>query len=221
MAIKSGWMYALVGLCGIAVGLNIGMWLGAPRQVTVQMPSAQAQTVPANTTTPQTTPSGITDPSKATWEGLQQASDSFVQTVFHTPVLNAQGKSVPVPTDKPILFSAPWCPFCKETEQMLISNHLMNRLTIVGVALTGSEPSEGIPARTVTNAGQAQEAFKLDWAHYGIHYPTSGILYAMPGTLIDQAITSYPTFLIPHDGKWYVEIGYNPSVSFWKAVLSG
>ncbi|WP_277093303.1 hypothetical protein [Alicyclobacillus mali (ex Roth et al. 2021)] len=95
----------------------------------------------------------------------------------------------------------------------------MDRLTIVGVALNGSEPSEGISAHTVTNAAQAQEVFKIDWAHYGIHYPTSGILYAMPGTPIDQAVQSYPTFLIPHDGKWYVEIGYNPSVSFWKVVL--
>ncbi|ACV57639.1 hypothetical protein Aaci_0591 [Alicyclobacillus acidocaldarius subsp. acidocaldarius DSM 446] len=214
------WMkYTITGLCGVVIGINVGMWIGAPRQVTVEMPGA-TQAPSSNPTVATSEPANaIADPSKPTWEGLQQASASFLQTVFRTPVLNAQGKSVPMPTDKPILFSAPWCPFCKETEELLIKNHLMNRLTIVGVALNGGEPSEGIPARTVTNAAQAQEAFKLDWTHYGLRYPTEGILYAMPGTPIDQAVQSYPTFLIPHDGKWYVDIGYNPSVSFWKAVL--
>ncbi|MCL6489091.1 MAG: hypothetical protein K6T76_09175 [Alicyclobacillus mali] len=210
MRFRQSVSFLLVGVFGLAIGLNIGLFIGPPRQVTVQIPTTKAAPTPQNS---------MVDVSAPMWEGLQQASASFLQTVFHTPVLNAQGTSVPVPTDKPILFSAPFCPYCAEIEHLFIAHNMLSRLTMIGVALNGGEPSEGIPARTVTNAAQAQEAFKLDWAHYGIHYPTSGILYAMPGTPIDQAVQSYPTFLIPHDGKWYVEVGYNPSVTFWKAVL--
>ena len=152
------------------------------------------------------------------WRGLQEANSAFLQTVFTTPVRNRYGKSVAVPQNKPILFSAPWCPYCNLTEHLLIGAGLMSKFTILGVALTGSELGQ-VPARPANTVAQARMAFRLDWKHYGTHWPTRNILYALPSNPINKVIQTFPTLLIPHAGKWYLQVGYNPSPSYWRSLV--
>ena len=208
---KQTGMIVLAVAAGLALGLGIASFIVSSRPVVVEpSPSSVAATVPTN---------AMVDANAPKWDGLPQASPSFVHTVIHTSVDNNSGQPVDIPTSKPILFSADFCPWCASTEKLLISQGLMNRVTVVGIDLNGGEPGQ-VPARTVTNVKQARTAFQLDWKHYGIEYTTKNLLYALPGNALNNVVTSFPVVLIPHAGKWYVQLGYNPSSSFWRQVLS-
>jgi thiol-disulfide isomerase/thioredoxin len=154
------------------------------------------------------------------WHGLPQVDTSFVQLILHAKVENTQGKTITlVNAKKPILFSAPWCPFCAKTEKLLIAKHLMGKVQIVGVALNGGSKDVPFPPMHVTTAKQAQAEFVRDWKYYNIKYPTSRLDFAMPGSPLDKAIKQFPFMLIPHNGKWYANLGYNSSPSFWRQLL--
>ncbi len=38
--------------------------------------------------------------------------------------------------------------------------------------------------------------------------------------ILTKAISLFPTVLIPHAGRWYVQIGYNRSPVLWQQILS-
>ena len=154
------------------------------------------------------------------WHGLPQVDTNFMEQILHAKVENIQGKTITLANaKKPILFSAPFCPWCAKTEKLLVANHLMGKVQIVGVALNGGSKDVPFPSMQVTNVKQAQAVFARDWKYYGIHWATANFNFAMPGSLIDQVIQRYPFFLIPHEGKWYADMGYNPSIKFWKSIL--
>ena len=199
-------LYGLVVVSGLAVGLNLGLLLGLGR------PAA-----PPSSAAPPGNPD--VNPNAPTWNGLLQASAALLSTARQTDVVNNAGRRVSVPLRRPVVFVADFCPWCFKAERLLIRAGLLSRVQLVGIDLTGGEPGR-IPARTVTNAAQARAAFRADWRLYGArHRSTAGLLYALPGNPLNQAVPSFPTFLIPHASHWYVEVGYNPSVSLWKTVL--
>ena len=217
-------LYGLVVVSGLAVGLNLGLLLGPGRPAAP--PSSAGSVAPV-------APPGNPDVNAQapTWHGLWQASAALLSTVRQTDVVNNAGHSVPVPLHRPVVFVAPFCPWCFRAERLLIRAGLLSRVQLVGIDLTGGESAGpdlpgGIPARTVTDAAQARAAFRADWRLYGARRrrgrtlrSTAGLLYALPGNPLNQAVPSFPTFLIPHASHWYVEVGYNPSVSLWKTVL--
>ncbi|SIS92487.1 hypothetical protein SAMN05421799_10711 [Alicyclobacillus vulcanalis] len=153
------------------------------------------------------------------WHGLRLADKRFLDVIFGAHVVNSENDSVRIASDKPILFSAPWCPYCALTEHLLSSEHLLQKFTIVGVDINGSDPTFGVPPHQAGNGTQAREVFQADWDYYGIAFPTSSLLFALPSNPINSVVKSYPTYVIPHDGAWYVGYGYNGSSAFWKEVL--
>ena len=207
-------LYPLIAAVGLLGGMVVSNVTQSSKTITIR------QTAPSGYT--QGGGSAAAHPlaftSAPRWRGLQEASPAFLLTVFKTPVSNQYGKSVAVPQNKPIFFSAPWCPYCNLTEHLLISAGLMSKFTILGVALTGSELGQ-VPARPANTVAQARKTFQLDWKHYGTHWPTRNILYALPSNPINKVIQAFPTLLIPHAGKWYLQVGYNPSASYWKSLV--
>ncbi len=158
--------------------------------------------------------------SSVRWHGLLEVNTSLMQSLFHSQVETAQGKSISLAeVKKPILFSAPFCPWCAKTEKLLIANHRLGKFQIVGVGLDGGAKDLPFPPMSVTTVQAAKVLFARDWHYYGIKWPVEGLDFAMPGSPIDRAIQSYPFFLIPHNGKWYADMGYNPSLQFWKSIL--
>lgn len=159
--------------------------------------------------------------SSVRWHGLLEVNTSFMRDLYHFKVETAQGKSITLAeVKKPILFSAPFCPWCAKTEKLLITNHLLGKFQIVGVDLDGGAKDLPFLPISVTTVQAAKAVFARDWHYYGIKWPVLGLDFAMPGSPIDQAVQQFPMALIPHDGHWYVQLGYHSSPQFWKSILS-
>lgn len=155
-----------------------------------------------------------------TWNGLHEANMQLLTMTLHSKLEDSQGKTVTLAKlNKPIYFLAPWCPFCAKTDKLLIANHLMNHVQIVGVALNGGSMDLPFKSIQVSNSQQARAVFERDWNFYGIHWSISNLDFAMPGSFVDKAVQRFPLVLVPHNGHWYVQEGYNPSPQFWKELI--
>ncbi|PWI56595.1 hypothetical protein [Sulfoacidibacillus thermotolerans] len=152
------------------------------------------------------------------WSKLSPANPTLVQAIESTPVENVYGQRVRLPLDRPLLFSAPFCPWCAKTERLLIQSRLIDKVQIVGVDVEGGEQGR-VSSHTVHNATQAREVFREYWRYYGVHSTTLDLLFALPNNPINSVIQTYPTLLVPHDGHWYELIGYDSNTSFWDSIL--
>ena len=200
-----------VVVAAFCMGTTIGV-LTRPTPSVMATPSTTT-----TSTTPTPTPSTTSaTPTGPTWHGLSPAPASYL-ALLNDQVKNAHGQEVLIPQDKPIFFAAPWCPFCHATEQILMQHHWLQRFTIVGVAFEDAEsPATPPPMHTLSDA-----------IHYfqtklpaGVSVAADSMYYAMPGTAVDQGVASYPTMMIRHAGTWYLQVGYNASPSYWKALLT-
>ena len=157
---------------------------------------------------------------RATWHGLPQISGRSLQTLLHSKLENAQGKVVTLArVHRPIYFLAGWCHFCAATDKILIQSKLMGRFQLVNTALDGGEKGTPLLPQSIHNIKQAQSTLQRDWKYYGIKWSTTTVDFAMPRSSIDQAVREFPLVLVPHGGKWYEQVGYNSSPSFWHSIL--
>ena len=157
---------------------------------------------------------------QATWHGLPQISGSSLQTLLHSKLENAQGKVVTLANvHRPIYFLAGWCHFCAATDKLLIQSKLMSQFQLVNVALDGGEKGTPLTPQSIAKVSQAKKALVRDWKYYGIKWSTDTVNFAMPGSSIEQVVREFPLVLVPHGGKWYEQVGYHSSPSFWHSIL--
>lgn len=155
------------------------------------------------------------------WNGLPQASASFMRDVFHSPLKTVNGKMATLSGDtKPIYFLAGWCSWCAKTDQLLVSNHLMGKFQLVNVGLNGGERGTPLQPSKVTTVLQAEEKLQHDWEYYQIPWSVSNVDFAMPNSSMNSVVRSFPMILIPHAGHWYVQNGYSPNVGYWHQILA-
>lgn len=163
---------------------------------------------------------GLWSLSRNKWDTLPQASQFFKNELKSAMFINSRGELVRLSLKKPILFSAPWCIFCAKNEKMFEKYGYLRDVTIIGVALKGTE--SGLkPIGNENTLHDAIETFNRDWKYYGINYPVNKVLFSLSKNRLNKTLHTFPIIVIPHGGNFYVQIGYQPAFSFWSKIFGG
>ncbi len=211
----------VVGAAILAIGAIGGSWFTKSQVVS----AVQARNISAASTikTPPASQKAVASNASYdiqqggdTWVGLKQANTAWISTLMKDAVSTSDGKSAVLPKTGAIIFVAPWCKYCHETIQLLNQNHLLGSVKVANVSLLHQESSTDL---TISNIGQAVSVSEASLQKLGVTIPANQMLYSMPGNALDTAIHGYPTVIIEHNGKWYVENGYVSSAAFWKTIL--
>ncbi|WP_062308533.1 TlpA family protein disulfide reductase [Alicyclobacillus sendaiensis] len=186
---------------GVGVGIGVvALWVtGCGTAATAQLstaPTAQRAIGVSSSATP--------------WHGLSVAPMPLIRAIQIATVETGSGELVPLPRQKPIVVFAPWCDHCHQLIRLLAKEGLLPRVTLVaaGLSMYGSTLS----------VNSAENLVRSSFTQLGISMPAD-VLYAMPNSALDLAVTRYPTVLIPHEHTWYWQPGYVDNPAFWKVIL--
>ena len=100
-------LYPLIAAIGLLGGMGVSHVIQSSKATAVQQTAPGGDTLGGGGAA--ANPLAVAGAPR--WHGLQEASSAFLRTVFKTPVSTRYGTSVTVPRNKPIFFSAPWCPY--------------------------------------------------------------------------------------------------------------
>ena len=146
---------------------------------------------------------------------LPASSPAWVNQVLHAPVWNAQGRLVHMPTQRPILVFAWWCPHCHAALRELKRLGDLNRFTFVSLWINAGT------ARpiTVKNAAQANAVTNHGLAAIGIRLPADHLYLAPPTSKMSHLIHGVPTILLPSARGWTADNGAPTNGAGWSALL--
>ncbi|MHB1681944.1 MAG: TlpA family protein disulfide reductase [Bacilli bacterium] len=146
---------------------------------------------------------------------LPTSSLAWVSQVLHTPIWNAQGRLVRLPTQRPILVFAWWCPHCHAALQELKRLGDLNRFTFVSLWINAGT------ARPITiqTAAQASAVTKRGLAAIGVRLPANHLYLAPPTSTMSQLIHGVPTILVPSAHGWTTDNGAPTNGAGWSALL--
>lgn len=216
---------------GVLPANQVDLWVGFFGKVTNKHTTSSTQTSLSTPTTHSVSTTGSRntntssakpklaadiEPNGLSWSGLPQANQKWLSGLFKDTVVTSAGQSVNLPTDKPLVFADPWCKYCHQTLQALQKNGLLNRVLVVNVAVQNQESGKDL---TVNGIGDLVNICENALKSIGVKIPPDQMLYSMPGSALDKALTVYPTILVPHNGQWFVVNGYIENSGFWKLVL--
>jgi len=108
------------------------------------------------------------------WDSIPRASSDFSNELHSALFSDSSGKLVRLNLKRPIIFSAPWCKYCASQEKLFLALGVLAHITVVGVALDGSEPGLN-PVGNETTVAQARATFPV------IVIPHGGHLYVQVG----------------------------------------
>jgi len=154
------------------------------------------------------------------WDSIPRASSDFSNELHSALFSDSSGKLVRLNLKRPIIFSAPWCKYCASQEKLFLALGVLAHITVVGVALDGSEPGLN-PVGNETTVAQARATFRRDWVYYKVGELGRNMLYALSGNKFNDTLSTFPVIVIPHGGHLYVQVGYQPLFRFWYGVLNG
>ena len=218
---------SIVAVCTVLGGVA-GYMMDNPNVIARQSmtPPASSPTARMTGSQPTGSPITITKPIKTihetfptgkNWNGLEEVNPAWVKQVFNGAVVNASGTRQSLQGKQAILFAAPWCKYCHATLQLLQKEKLLNKVNIVNVALNRTET--GGPPPTINNVQDAVGVVQQAMNKIGVDIHAKSTLFAMPTSDVNQSITEYPTLLVQHGGKWYIERGYVANGQFWTNIF--
>ncbi|MBX5437799.1 MAG: hypothetical protein IRZ33_11380 [Alicyclobacillaceae bacterium] len=199
------WTLGTLGVVALSGGVGYEIGVGREAQAMV---AQVAQNAARNASLPAQGP---------TWQGLSPASADLERTLRSATVQTADGKQVPFPTDKPVVVMAPWCRYCHLTLQLLQKEGLLPKVTVIAAGLEFSE--SGKQANSHVTLASAEQTVQKSLDDIGVKISAKDVLYALPGTAVDKAVTGYPDVFVPHAGHLYLQPGYVADARFWHALL--
>jgi len=146
---------------------------------------------------------------------LPTSSPAWMSRVLRAPVWNAQGRLVRLPTQRPILVFAWWCPHCHAALQELKRLGDLNRFTFVSLWINAGT------ARPITiqTEQQAATVTKRELAAIGVRLPADHLYFAQPRSTMSHLIHGVPTILVPSVHGWTTDNGAPTSGAQWSALL--
>ena len=157
--------------------------------------------------------------SKDMFNGMLPVNPKWFQMMQKNGAENINNQRIKIPTNKPIIFAAYWCPYCHKTLQLLSKNHLLSKFTIVAVAFNGKEGKFATNVN-VNNGKKGAEVFQQSLNQIDVSIPANKMLYVMPTDKLNNNFEGFPTVLFPHNGKWYAVNGFINDINFWKISLN-
>ena len=196
---KKGW----IELPGILKPSQTSDWMTFFHTNTVAITSATIKNNVQSPTTSTTSAIVSTNP----WKSMTVLSTAQVSRFKSLQLINSSGHTVSLDMAKPTLFVTYWCEWCHHTLQVLSKHHLLSRVQIVAL---GYQKSDTIR--------QAKQDFSEAVKKINVNISGQSIDYALPNSNIGSLVKQYPTFIAPHQGHWYQNLGYNPDVQFWATI---
>lgn len=154
---------------------------------------------------------GQANPKRAGWTGMSAAQ---AQTLLAGPVETAGGKTVRLPSTRPVLFMAWWCPYCHEALTRLRLSPVLQHLSVVSMWLTA-----GNPQPPIGNAAAAWTVTERALHRLGVTIPASHLYLAMPDSPINREIRGIPMVMTPYRGAWYQTQGAPAQAADWTPYL--
>ncbi|MCI0184255.1 TlpA family protein disulfide reductase [Sulfoacidibacillus ferrooxidans] len=154
-----------------------------------------AHTTPVSTTE-KTISAPVTKSPLATMDfvnGFMKPYD--VKPLFAHQIVNASGQTIQMPTTKPLLFFAWWCPHCHAALKNLQQLGDLKDVELVSVYLDAN-------GKTVTTLAQAKALTASGLHEAGISVPASAIDYVMPTSPINNIIQGVPMIVGKVDHTW-------------------
>ena len=188
----------MVLLAGIAFAVNIGH-------------RAPLATLPPITSKP----AAVTIVHATGAPQLPTSSPAWVSQVLHASVWNAQGRLVRLPTQRPILVFAWWCPHCHAALRELKRLGDLNRFTFVSLWINAGT-ARPIAIQT---AAQANAVTIRGLAAIGVHLPADHLYLAPPTSTMSHLIHGVPTILVPSVHGWNTDNGAPTNSAGWSALL--
>jgi len=149
---------------------------------------------------------------------LQKVNSAWWHKVEHLSLLDSQGHSVHLPTNRPVLFFAWWCPHCHAALRALKRDKDLSHLTFVSMYLNAM-PAHGKPA-LIRTANDAKQITESSLASLGIHIPSDHILYLMPRSAANSTAMGVPVLVEHTRSGWYAMNGAPSDSTVWQRVLS-
>ena len=145
---------------------------------------------------------------------MQTVNPKLVAQIENETVYTANGMVVPFPTDRPVLFTAWWCPHCHDALQQLKTDGLHTTFNLVSVFV-----NDGATSGTVQTWKQALTLTEDGLHNSDLSIPSSHIYLVMPNSPINTQIHGVPT-LWTFRKSGVMEVVGTPTVgSVWKSVL--
>ncbi|MCI0184886.1 TlpA family protein disulfide reductase [Sulfoacidibacillus ferrooxidans] len=138
-----------------------------------------------------------------------------VTPLFAHQIVNASGQTIQMPTTKPLLFFAWWCPHCHAALQNLQQLGDLKDVQLVSVYLDAN-------GKTVTTLAQAKALTASGLHEAGISVPASAIDYVMPTSPINNIIQGVPMIVGQVDHTWVAMDGEpTDPIHTWSDVIHG
>lgn len=148
---------------------------------------------------------------------LQPVNQAWWTKVAGFKVRSAQGQWVSLPSSRPLLFFAWWCPHCHAALEQLARTGELSRVTLISTYLNaGQIDGKAVAIRSLQDAKRVTAA---SLAALHLHVPERHLFYLMPGPAQNALSIGVPDFIEHTRLGWYTMNGTPSDGAIWPLLF--
>lgn len=149
---------------------------------------------------------------------LQPVNPKWWAKVRELNVMNAQGQTVLLPENRPLLFFAWWCPHCHAALRELARTGELSKLTLISTYVNAGS-IDGKPV-VIGNFPEARLITNKSLATMHLHVQRDHLFYLMPGPAQNALAIGVPDFVEDTHVGLYAMNGAPSDGEIWPLLLA-